>query len=190
MLSFIWSCSQIMACVFEQRTHSYRVIGRVAVPDPGCFWTLSGSRLFNLSYDRGGALCARHFLSICLLNISPLDQTLRPTCKFLILGIFYHTIFFSSKNFVFKKFYYINSLKFWNLKKNLTFFFVKIIEKVIRLCTVLKNFFLVVVVKIGPYYGHFSRFFRSKLSIYLQNYVRNGLIFKTANQIFFFQHSA
>ena len=30
--------------------------------------------------------------------------------------------------------------------------------------------------------GHFSRFFCSKLSIYLQNYVKNGLIFKTANQ--------
>ena len=47
-------------------------------------------------------------------------------------------------------------------------------------------FFLVVVVKIGPYYVHFSRYFRSKLSIYLQNYVKNGLIFKTANQIIFF----
>ena len=29
-------------------------------------------------------------------------------------------------------------------------------------------------------------FFGSKLSIYLQNYVKNGLIFKTANQIIFF----
>ena len=46
-------------------------------------------------------------------------------------------------------------------------------------------FFLVVVVKVGAYYGHFSRFFRSKLSIYLQNYVKNGLFFKTANQIIF-----
>ena len=63
----------------------------------------------NLSYDRGGAVCARHFLFIFLLKISPPDQTLRPTCKFLILGIFYHTIFFSSKNLVYKKFYYINS---------------------------------------------------------------------------------
>ena len=36
----------------------------------------------NLSYDRGGALCARHFLCIFLLKISPPDQTLRPTCKF------------------------------------------------------------------------------------------------------------
>ena len=45
---------------------------------------------------------------------------------------------------------------------------------------------LVMVVKIGPYYGHFSRIFRSKLSIYLQNYVKNGLIFKTPTQIFFF----
>ena len=40
----------------------------------------------------GGALCGRHFLFIFfLLHISPLDQTLRPICKFLILGIFYHT---------------------------------------------------------------------------------------------------
>ena len=38
-------------------------------------------------------------------------------------------------------------------------------------------FFLVVVDKVGPYYGHFSRFFRSKLSIYLQNYVKSGLFF-------------
>merc|ERR1711911_192944 len=29
-------------------------------------------------------------------------------------------------------------------------------------------------------------FFGSKLSIYLQNYAKNGLIFKTANQIIFF----
>ena len=42
------------------------------------------------------------------------------------------------------------------------------------------------VVKIGTYYGHFSRIYRSKLSIYLQNYVKNGLIFKITNQIFFF----
>ena len=28
----------------------------------------------------------------------------------------------------------------------------------------------------------FSRIYRSKLSIYLQNYVKNGLIFKTTNQ--------
>ena len=46
--------------------------------------------------------------------------------------------------------------------------------------------FLVGVVKICPYKGHFSRIYRSKLSIYLQNYVKNGLIFKTTNQIFFF----
>ena len=50
----------------------------------------------------------------------------------------------------------------------------------------LKFFFLVMVVKIGPYYGNFSRIYRSKLSIYLQNYIKNGLIFKTTNQIFFF----
>ena len=52
----------------------------------------------------------------------------------------------------------------------------------IRLCTVLIFFFFLVVVQVGPYYGHISRFYRAKLSIYLQNYVKNGLIFKTANQ--------
>ena len=51
----------------------------------------------NLSYDGGGALCAPDFLFIFLLKISPPDQTLRPTCKFLIMGTFYHTIFFSLK---------------------------------------------------------------------------------------------
>ena len=43
-----------------------------------------------------------------------------------------------------------------------------------------------VVVKIGTYYGHFSRIYRSNLSIYLQNYMKNGLIFKTTNQKCFF----
>ena len=48
-------------------------------------------------------------------------------------------------------------------------------------------FFSVVVVKIGPYSGHFSRIYLSKLSIYPQNYVNHGLISKTTNQrIFFF----
>ena len=42
-------------------------------------------------------------------------------------------------------------------------------EKVIRLYTVLIFYFFVVGVKIGPYYGHFSRIYRSKLSFYLQN---------------------
>ena len=35
-----------------------------------------------------------HFVFIFLLKISPHDQTLRPTCKFLILGILYHYFFF------------------------------------------------------------------------------------------------
>ena len=53
------------------------------------------------------------------------------------------------------------------------FLFVKTIEKVIRLCTVL-NIFLVVVVKIGTYYVHFPRIYLS-LELrekwpYLQNY--------------------
>ena len=37
----------------------------------------------------GGALCAV-FYFFFLLKISPTDQILRPICKFLILGIFYH----------------------------------------------------------------------------------------------------
>ena len=50
------------------------------------------------SYDgEGGLSVLPHSLFIFLLKISPPDQTLRPTCKFLILGIFYHTIFFSRK---------------------------------------------------------------------------------------------
>ena len=74
--------------------------------------------LINLSYDRGGGLmCPPFFLFIFLLKISPLDQTLRPICKSLILGIlgiFYHAIFFP-ENLVYKKFYYINSLNFLKL---------------------------------------------------------------------------
>ena len=45
----------------------------------------------------GGALCAPQSVFIFLLKISPSDQTLRPTCKFLILGISYHEIFFYRK---------------------------------------------------------------------------------------------
>ena len=67
--------------------------------------------------------------------------------------------------------------------------FVKIIEKVIRLCNVL-IFFCVVVVKIGTYYGHFSQIFLSNISIYQKKKKKNGLIFKTTTQFFFFQHSA
>ena len=59
----------------------------------------------------------------------------------------------------------------------------KTIEKVIRLCTVLNFFFFS-----GGCEGRpiLRAFFGSKLSIYLQNYVKNGLIFKTANLLFFF----
>ena len=46
-------------------------------------------------------------------------------------------------------------------------------------------FFLVVGVKIGTHYGHFSRIYLSNLSIYLLNYVKNGLIFEPTTQIFF-----
>ena len=58
------------------------------------------------------------------------------------------------------------------------FLFVKTIGKVNRLCTVV-DFFL-----IGGCEGRpiLRAFFGSKLSIYLQNYVKNGFIFKTVNQ--------
>ena len=109
----------------------------------------------NLSYDGGrGALCAPHSLFIFLLKISPPDQTLRPNCKFLILGIFYH----AKKHLVYKKFYYINSLNFLKLMGGPKvsppppFLFMKTIEKVIRLCTVLNFFFWVVVLKIGQFF--------------------------------------
>ena len=52
------------------------------------FFSLS---LFKLSYDGGrGLMCPSFFVYLFLLKISPPDQTLRPACKFLILGIFYH----------------------------------------------------------------------------------------------------
>ena len=42
----------------------------------------------------GGALCAPPKCFYFFTKISPPDQTLRPTCKFLILGILYHESFF------------------------------------------------------------------------------------------------
>ena len=52
----------------------------------------------NLSYDGGGALYAPpQSVFIFLLKISPPDQTLRPTCKFLILGLLYLDFFFLLK---------------------------------------------------------------------------------------------
>ena len=56
-------------------------------------WNSKTTMLFNLSYDGGGGggpYVPQFFLFIFLLKISPPDQTLRPTCKFLILAIFYH----------------------------------------------------------------------------------------------------
>ena len=51
--------------------------------------------LLNLSYDGGGPYVPPpQSVFIFLLKISPPDQTLRPTCKFLILGILYHDFFF------------------------------------------------------------------------------------------------
>ena len=51
--------------------------------------------LFNLSYDRGGGpYVPPQSVFIFLSKISPPDQTLRPTCKFLILVFLYHDFFF------------------------------------------------------------------------------------------------
>ena len=55
-------------------------------------------------------------------------------------------------------------------------------------------FFLFVVVKIGTYYGHFSRIYLSIYNGHIRpppaiitklNYVKNGPIFKTTTQFFF-----
>ena len=102
--------------------------------------------LLTLVMMGGGAYVPPQSVFIFLLKISPPDQTLRPTCKFLNLGIFYHTKK-NSENLVYQKFYYINSLHFFKLIRGgrkcppPQFLFVKTIENVIRLCTVL-NFFL------------------------------------------------
>ena len=52
---------------------------------------------FNLSYDEGGHIVPPQSVFIFLPKISPPDQTLRPTCKFLILGLLYHDFFFLLK---------------------------------------------------------------------------------------------
>ena len=85
-------------------------------------------------------MCPPFFIYF-LLKISPPDKNLRPTFKFLILGIFYHTICFSSKNLVYKKFYYKNSKKILKKKKKKKFFFLKKKEKLKRLWTKLIFFF-------------------------------------------------
>ena len=51
----------------------------------------------NLSFDGGGPYVPRQSVFIFLPKISPPDQTLRPTCKFLILGLLYHDFFFLLK---------------------------------------------------------------------------------------------
>ena len=48
----------------------------------------------NLSYDEGGHNVPPQSAFIFLPKISPPDQTLTPTCKFLILGLLYHEFFF------------------------------------------------------------------------------------------------
>ena len=70
------------------------------------------------------------------LKISPLDQTLRPARKFLILGIFYHANFFSSivvvvnyvKNCLSKKtsayLYYFHEINII-IKKGCSVFFIR-----------------------------------------------------------------
>ena len=55
------------------------------------------SLFFNLSYDEGGHIVPPQSVFIFLPKMSPPDQTLRPTCKFLILGLLYHDFFFLLK---------------------------------------------------------------------------------------------
>ena len=50
----------------------------------------------------GGIMCPPFFIYFFTKNLSP-QPNLRPTCKFLILGIIYNAIFFS-KNLAYKKF--------------------------------------------------------------------------------------
>ena len=97
---------------------------------------------------------------------------------------------FFSENLENKKFYFINFIKILSYDGGgglivPPIFICKNNRKSNKIMHCVEFFFWVVVVKIGTYYGHFSRIYRSKLSIYLQNYVKNGLIFKTTNQIFF-----
>ena len=76
--------------------------------NPGHSLNRKFSTLTLVMIGGGGLMCPPFFLFIFLLKISPLDQTLRPTCKFLILAIFYHAKK-NPENFVYKKFYCINS---------------------------------------------------------------------------------
>ena len=80
--------------------------------------------LINLSYDRG-LMCPPFFINF-FLKISPLDQTLRPTFKFLILGIFYHVIFFL---FIYLVYKFINIFKLiflmWQFWRNFMKLYIK-----------------------------------------------------------------
>ena len=70
----------------------YPVTG-VSISHPANFGWIA-CYMINLSYDGGGAIYVPpHSSFIFLLKISPPDQTLRPTCKFLTLGILYHDFF-------------------------------------------------------------------------------------------------
>ena len=51
-------------------------------------------QMVNLSYDGGGPYVPPQSVFKKKKKISPPDQTLRPTCKFLILGLLYHEFFF------------------------------------------------------------------------------------------------
>ena len=58
----------------------------------------------TLSFDGGGGVeSTQDFLFIFFLKNSLLDHTLRPTCEFLILAIFYHAKK-NAENLSYKKF--------------------------------------------------------------------------------------
>ena len=64
-----------------------------------CTWCNSSrqkKRALTLVLMGGGLMCPQSVF-IFFPKISPPDQTLRPTCKFLILGLLYHEFFFLLK---------------------------------------------------------------------------------------------
>ena len=59
----------------------------------------------------GGVESTQVFFIYLFTKNSLLDHTLRPTCNFLILAVFYDANCFFPENLVYKKFYYISSKK-------------------------------------------------------------------------------
>ena len=98
ILSVLWGseekpflgCHRFFFIFMEQvslRTH------RIGAPlAPALDWSAP-----SLTFDGGGPYVPPQSVFIFLPKISPPDQTLRPTCKLLILGLLYHEFFFLLK---------------------------------------------------------------------------------------------